>query len=154
MPPEEEEEFPRMSSDEMEVLKKWVAGGAPDFPGPGPEDQPGPGEAPTKSAIEVKEIFQEKCYECHHLGYAKNGIKILNHDLLIAKRKVVVPGDPEGSPLYRSLVSKDPKKVMPPPEMPPLTAEEIATIRRWIAGGARPFPREHKARQAAGPKEH
>src|SRR5262249_30554363 len=32
MPPEEDEEFPRLSSDELGDLKKWVAGDAPPFP--------------------------------------------------------------------------------------------------------------------------
>jgi serine/threonine protein kinase/mono/diheme cytochrome c family protein len=144
MPPEEEEEFPRMASDEIEVLKKWVAGGAPPFAEPGPDDRLPP--RPTKLAIEVKAIFSEKCHECHRIGFAKNGIKILNHDLLVAKRKVVVPGDPGQSVLYQSLLSKDPKKVMPPPDHGELLPEEITTIRRWILEGAGPFPREHKAR--------
>ena len=151
MPPEEEEEFPRMSSGEMEVLKKWVAGGAPAFPGPGPHDQPAPDQGPTKAAIAVKEIFRDNCYECHRLGNAKNGIKILNHDLLIAKRKVVVPGSPDRSRLFQSLSDPDPKKVMPPPEMPSLTADEIDTIRRWIGEGLAAFsPRTQGAGRTAG----
>jgi hypothetical protein len=53
---------------------------------------------------------------------------------------VVVPGQPDDSSLYRALVSADPEKVMPPPKSKPLTAEEIETVRRWIAEGAPPFP--------------
>ena len=143
MPPEEQEEFPRLSSGELEDLKKWVAGGAPPFPAGVIEEPPPPSAAVAARALVVKEILREKCHECHRFGSAKNGIKILNHDLLVTKRKVIVPGKPEQSGLYLSLHSKDKKKVMPPPEYPPLTEGEIETIRRWIADGAPAFPRTH-----------
>jgi mono/diheme cytochrome c family protein len=141
----EEEEFPRVLSDEFGVLKKWVAGGAPPWPEPEPGDQP-PDEAPSVLAIQTKEIFREKCYRCHRFGNAKNGILILNHHLLVSKRKVIVPGQPDSSSLYQSLFLDDPNKVMPPKKSKPLTPAEKATIRRYIAEGAPPFPREHKAR--------
>jgi serine/threonine protein kinase/mono/diheme cytochrome c family protein len=141
MPPTDEDEYPRLSSDERALLKRWVAGGAPAFADLKSEPLP-PEPAPTKLAIEVKEIFSEKCAECHFFNKAKKGIKILNHDLLVAKRKVVLPGAPENSLLYQILVTTDKKKLMPPPESAnPLTDEEKETIRRWIAEGAPPFPR-------------
>jgi len=143
MPPRKEEEFPRMSSDELEVLKKWVAGGAPPFPEPDPEEPP---EAqPTPRSIAVKGIFRAHCHGCHNIEEPRKGIIILNHDLLVGKRKVVVPGDPQQSLLFQSLFSKDPKKRMPPPDMDELSADEIDQIRRWISEDAAPFPREHKA---------
>lgn len=145
MPPEEEEEFPRMASAEIEILKKWVLGGAPAFPEPVSESLEPPQPAP-KLALEVKDIFREKCHECHRLGVAKNGIKILNYDLLVEKRKVIVPGDPDQSPLYQLFFSTDKKKVMPPPDQLQLTTEEIDTIRRWIAEGAPAFPATRKER--------
>jgi hypothetical protein len=139
MPPEHEEEFPRLSSDELTDLKKWVLGGAPGFAGPTAGDEPDEAFAPR--AVAVKEIFRKKCHECHRTGNVANGIKILNHDLLVVKRKVVVPGRPEQSPLFQALHSADKKKVMPPPDQPPLAATEIDTIRLWIGEGAPPFPR-------------
>jgi len=138
MPPEEEEEFPRMSSDEIEVLKKWVAGGAPPFPD---TSLPAPAAEPSPLSIEVKKILDEKCSECHRFGNAKNGIKILNHDLLVSKRKLVIPGDPLQSPLFQALHSKDPKKQMPPESRGGLSDEEIDAIRKWIGAGAPAFPR-------------
>jgi serine/threonine protein kinase len=145
MPPRKEEEFPRMSSDELDVLKKWVAGGAPVFPDPDPDEPPEP--KPTPRSIAVKGIFGAKCHECHNIEEPRKGIMILNHDLLIGKRKVVVPGDPEQSLLYQTLFNKDPKKRMPPPDADGLTQGEIDQIRLWILEGAAPFPREHKARK-------
>jgi serine/threonine protein kinase/mono/diheme cytochrome c family protein len=139
MPPEEDEEFPRLSSEEKEDLKKWIAGGAPPFPSPADvEHLPEP--PPSPSALAVKQVFQKKCRECHRAGNPMNGIKILNYDLLVAKRKVVVPGQPDRSRLVELLLTTDKKKRMPPDKSPPLTADEIARIRTWIAEGAPPFP--------------
>jgi serine/threonine protein kinase len=148
MPPPEEEDFPRIHGDELETLKQWVRGGAPAFDGPGPDDQPPPSE-PSPLAIEVKKIFADKCYKCHQLSFAEKGLKIMNYDLLVSKRKVIVPGDPDQSSLFQRLLSKDKKKVMPPPLAKKLTAAEIDTIRRWIEEGAPPFPREFRTKAAA-----
>jgi tRNA A-37 threonylcarbamoyl transferase component Bud32/mono/diheme cytochrome c family protein len=143
MPPLEEEEYPRLSSDEVEDLKRWVAGGAPPFAPFGPDLLPSPSAVPSARAIEVKEIFKAKCYDCHRGRNAAKGkgILILNHDLLVAKRKVIVPGKPESSPLFQRLRNPDPKKVMPPPPETPLSEEQIEKIRLWIAEGAPSFPR-------------
>ena len=152
MPPEEEEEFPRLASDEIEVLKKWVEGGAPAFAPAGPDDRTAQGLAESKLASEVKQIMQDKCYECHRLGSARNGIKVLNYDLLVAKRKVIVPGNVSQSSLFQLLLSADPKKVMPPPDALELTDAEIDAVRRWINEGAPPFPRTHRAKEKAAGK--
>jgi mono/diheme cytochrome c family protein len=140
MPPEEAEEFPRLSSDEIEVLKNWVAGGAPAFAQPGP-DLPPP-DPPSPLAAEVKEIFRTRCYKCHRLGKANNGIKVLNHDLLLVKRRVVVPGRPDESRLFQ-LLSAEGDKGMPPGQ-PRLREAEKAAVRRWILEGAPPFARQWK----------
>jgi mono/diheme cytochrome c family protein len=143
MPPDEAEEFPRLSSDEIEVLKAWVQGGAPAFASLRPDDRPSPAAAAASEplAVAVKEIFRSRCYECHKLGKAKNGIKILNHDLLVVKRRVIVPGRPEESRLFKLLTTSDKDSLMPQPPAAPLTPAEIDTIRRWILEGAPPFPR-------------
>jgi serine/threonine protein kinase/mono/diheme cytochrome c family protein len=142
MPPEEAEDYPRLSSDEIEVLKTWVDGGAPPFDGPSEDDLRPPVEPVSPLAVEVKKIFRANCYDCHRLGKAKHGIKILNHDLLVVKRKVIVPGKPDESLLFRLLVSEDSKKMMPPEDRERVSDREIDTIRRWIEKGAPPFPRK------------
>src|SRR5262249_51786705 len=115
MPPSDEDEYPRLSSDERALLKQWVAGGAPAFPDLATAPLPPLNAESTPLAMEVKEIFSNKCAECHCFSKAKKGIKILNHDLLVAKRKLVVPGDAEQSPLFQILITQDRKKLMPPP---------------------------------------
>jgi mono/diheme cytochrome c family protein len=141
MPPEEEEvRLPRVSEEELIILKEWIQGGAPPFkPDDGNPVKPSP--APSKLAAMTKALFHKHCYECHRFDEAKGGIKILHHRLLVAVRKVVAPGRPEDSELFQLLTTSDENARMPPPPAKRLSPEEIATIRAWILEGALPFPR-------------
>ncbi|MCI0701348.1 MAG: protein kinase [Planctomycetia bacterium] len=146
MPPEiKEDELPRVSERELSILKVWIAGGAPPFP---PEDPhaPTPPVVPrSELAAEVKAIFLNHCYECHMASKADGGIKILNHDLLVLGRKVVIPGNPDESELYQLITSTNENRVMPPKDQEVrMKPEEIETVRRWIEIGAPPFPRTIK----------
>jgi len=142
MPPEEEEtRLPRLTENELSILKDWIKGGAPPLP-PADPVHPMPSAAPySKLAAETKEIFHNHCYDCHKFDVAKGGIKILHHRLLLTVRKVVIPGQPDESRLFKSLTTQDAKKRMPPTDYDRLTPEEIATVRRWIEAGAPPFPK-------------
>ena len=144
MPPESDAEWlPRVSELELSVVRDWIAGGAPEFP---PEDPqaPTPAVVPrSERAADVYAIFVKQCANCHQLSEAGGGIKVLNHNLLLA-RKVVIPGRPEESELYQLLVTEDETKVMPKHGQPRLAPAEIETVRQWIAGGAPPFPHSPK----------
>jgi tRNA A-37 threonylcarbamoyl transferase component Bud32/mono/diheme cytochrome c family protein len=141
MPPEEEEEhWPRVTEEEMVIIRDWIRGGAPAFSAEAP-DPPTPPVVPWSAlAGEVRDLFHRRCYECHRYDEAKGGIKILHHRLLVAVRKVVVPYRPEESELL-SLLSADEQTRMPPAPEEALTEEEIALVRRWIAAGAPAFPK-------------
>jgi mono/diheme cytochrome c family protein len=139
MPPEEEEtRLPRLTDRELTILTDWILGGAPPLPAADADEIALSAPAYSESAAKVKKIFQDNCYECHQYKAAKGGIKILHHRLLVTVRKVVIPGDPDNSELYKLLT----KGEMPPPEYGPLTPQEIDTVRQWIAEGAAPFPKE------------
>lgn len=149
MPPEEADEHPRMSSDEVSILKRWIEAGAPPFEPAQPKDyQPPP--RPSPLTVEVKQIFKQHCFDCHSRNdkekrlKVEKGLKILNHDLLVNKRELVIPYKPDESPLYRSLITKDKKKRMPPETEEDLADKEIRAIRTWIEKGAEPFPIEWK----------
>jgi len=88
-------------------------------------------------ASQVKEIFRSRCLECHGPINPSAGIKVLDRELLI-RRKKLVPGKPDASILYQSLIVKD--ETAMPKGQPPLSAEEIAAVRRWIVQGAPAFP--------------
>ncbi len=143
MPPEEDEEhLPRVTEIELTILRDWILGGAPPLP-PDDPDHPTPSVVPySEVAAKAKKILHQHCYECHKYDVAKGGIKILHHRLLVTVRKVVIPGDPENSELLHVLTTPDEELRMPRPPAKRLPAEEIAVIRRWIADGAPPFPKE------------
>jgi serine/threonine protein kinase len=147
MPPEQPEEnelrLPRVSPLELSILRDWILGGAPPFPPENPLS-PTPSIIPESPlAGEVKAIFIQYCFECHKRKEEKGGIKILNHNLLTMKRRVVIPGHPEESELFQLLVTEEEKTMMPPMDAKHgrLSPEEIETIRKWIEDGAAPFPR-------------
>ncbi|MFQ5730671.1 MAG: protein kinase [Planctomycetaceae bacterium] len=144
MPLESEEvRLPRVSEQELVILRRWIAGGAPEFPPVDPRNPTPPVVPDSPLARQAKGIFHRRCYECHKHSVAKGGIKILHHRLLLTVRKVVIPGDAESSELFQLITAKpDNKIVMPPEGEARLPAEEIAVIRRWINTGAPPFPKD------------
>jgi serine/threonine protein kinase len=143
MPPEEvETRLPRVTETELVILKDWVLGGAPPLPPLDPA-RPTPPVVPySELAAKTMGIFHEHCYKCHKFDVAKGGIKILNYRLLVNVRKVIVPGKPEDSELYKLIASSDEEARMPPATEPPLSPEAIATVRQWILDGAAPFPKK------------
>jgi mono/diheme cytochrome c family protein len=90
----------------------------------------------------IQPILSEYCYHCH--GPDKNTRKAeLRLDVAadaFAPRKngpALVKGQPDKSPVYTRLFSKDPDEVMPPAEAhKTLKPEEIALLRQWITEGA------------------
>jgi hypothetical protein len=141
MPPEEEEtRLPRLTEEELTILRDWVQGGAPPFPTEDPTP-PTPPVVPYSALAErTMGIFQEYCYKCHKFDVHKGGIKILNYRQLVTEKMMVVPGRPDESELYRLIVTDD-KLKMPPREEKQLPPEDIATIREWIEQGVPPFPK-------------
>jgi mono/diheme cytochrome c family protein len=142
MPLEEEEErLPRVSEQELAILRDWIRGGAPPLPPADPKDPVASVVPYSEIAAKTKAIFHDNCYECHKFDVAKGGIKILHHRLLVTVRKVVIPGDPEKSELFELLTAPDKNRMPPANYAPRLSPEEIATVRRWIDAGAPPFPK-------------
>jgi serine/threonine-protein kinase len=95
---------------------------------------------PAALAGRVKEIFRTSCVECHGDKEARAGVRILNRDSLINKKKKIVPGKPDDSKLFLAIANSDDELRMPPKERPRLSQGEIDTIRRWISIGAPDFP--------------
>lgn len=99
------------------------------------------GGAPTY-AVEVAPILKEKCSACHGRLIGQKGLKL--HTLAAVMKggdsgPAVVPGSPESSLLYSalSLPNSDPRHMPPLAGGQPLSSAEIATLRAWIAAGAR-----------------
>src|SRR5262245_51862517 len=98
---------------------------------------------PVRFGRDVLPILSTNCFACHGPD-EKNRKAGLRLDLESnAKAKhidgyPIVPGEPEKSVIITRLTSTDPSIVMPPPSAhKQIKSEQIETLRRWIAEGAR-----------------
>ena len=85
-------------------------------------------------------FFEAKCTKCHGEKKDKGDVRLHTVEVIKAtfEDELIVPGKPEDSWLYDSLVTDDEDALMPPPkEKNPATKEEIAMIKKWIADGAK-----------------
>ncbi len=89
---------------------------------------------------EIKPIFNKKCITCHGGVKRQSGFSVLFRSDALAVNKsgkpAIIPGDPSHSELIRRLTLKDPEERMPY-KHPPLTDDEIATLKQWIKQGAK-----------------
>jgi len=89
---------------------------------------------------DVAPVMVSRCVSCHGGVKARGEYKLDTFDNLLtpgaSEAKPVVPGKPEESELYKRLVATDPEERMPPGD-DPLTADEIAAVKKWIAAGGK-----------------
>lgn len=90
---------------------------------------------------QVNSIIQAKCIKCHGGFLPQGGLKLNSHKNALKggkSGKVIIPGNAEGSILYKQffLPTSSPQH-MPPIAEPQLTSQEISTIKSWIDGGAK-----------------
>jgi hypothetical protein len=91
---------------------------------------------------DIRPILSETCFLCHgpDKGQRQADLRLDVQEGLFGKGeggKIVTPGKPAESELYRRLVSAKDDVRMPPPESGrKLTAGQIELIRRWIEQGA------------------
>ena len=92
---------------------------------------------------DVRPILSGNCFFCHGPDEKKReGHRRLDtREGTLAENdgvRAVVPGKPDESELLARVLSHDKDELMPPPKSkkPPLTAQQIATLRQWIAEGA------------------
>ncbi|MBX6313608.1 MAG: PSD1 domain-containing protein [Isosphaeraceae bacterium] len=93
----------------------------------------GQAEERVDFAHDVLPLLKQRCAACHTNGKYKGGLSMDTRETLL-KAEVVVPGKSEESPLIDRVMDPDPEQRMPP-KGPPLTAEQIATLRNWIDQG-------------------
>src|SRR5947209_7166979 len=79
-------------------------------------------------------VLKVHCYRCHGQDGSVEGAMNYVADLpkLVARKKVV-PGDPDGSRLFRRV---DDGTMPPPDEKPRPGAEDVAVLKKWIEAGA------------------
>ena len=93
---------------------------------------------------DIRPILSNKCFACHgpDEGQRQAGLRLDDAKIATVELEsgatAIVPGNPEASELIRRITRADESQRMPPAEFgKPLSAEEIAVLRRWIEQGAR-----------------
>ena len=96
------------------------------------------GEGTVDFSRDIQPILSERCYQCHGPDAAHRMANLRLDEEEGAKKRVIVPGNPEKSLLMARILTDDPLDVMPPPEAnrKRLSEEEADLVRRWIEQGA------------------
>ena len=98
-------------------------------------------ETPFEKA--VAPILARRCVICHNQQNSEAGLSLASAERALGKSdsgRVIVPGAPDESILLDYISGKTPEM---PKEDDPLSTDEVAAIRRWIAAGAK-WPEELK----------
>jgi uncharacterized membrane protein len=125
-----------LSNFDAQLLRTWIAAGAPEN-GDGPPIPPDPPLEAKFDSIKRK-IFIIRCIGCHSPGQPGHDVSLnTKEDLINSPRDLVVPGDSAESGLIIALVRKDAKRMPPPSAGDALSKEDIAVIAKWIDAGAK-----------------
>ena len=132
--------FETISAVVMPIGIMLTLSGAPVSPKAQPTLDHAPQPVQVSFADDVVPILEAKCYSCHG-GADENGavtkemeLDLTSYDALMVGSEfgsIVEPGSAEDSVLWQMLEFGD-----MPQEGDPLTEDELATIRPWIAEGA------------------
>ena len=92
---------------------------------------------------DIRPILSDRCLKCHgpDVEKRKAGLRLDVREEALKPAKsgehAIVPGKADASELVARIFASDDKDLMPPPEMKkPLTAEQKALFKQWIAEGA------------------
>ena len=109
-----------------------------------------PAGAPARLSFnrDIRPILSDNCFACHGPDNANRqaGLRLDTFDLATAEldsgSRAIVPEKIDESELVARIVSDDPDAVMPPPhaKIGRLSSEQVETLKRWIAEGARYEP--------------
>ena len=93
---------------------------------------------PSAFDSQIRPLLQKRCTECHGAKKQKGELRLDaktfafkgGHD-----GPTILAGKPAESPLFKRITSRD-RDTRMPPEGEPLSNEEIALVKEWIASGA------------------
>ena len=113
-------------------------------PAAAPPAAPAPPPAPAVAALDfgsqVQHVLETKCLECHNPSKTKGDLLMTDLAAMVKGGEggaALVPGKPDESEIVkRVLLPKGHDDIMPP-KGDPLTAAEIANLKRWVAEGAK-----------------
>lgn len=97
-----------------------------------------PANAPVGFNRDVRAILTKNCFACHGLDPdARQADLRLDVRSAAIDGGAIIPHRPDKSELIARVRSQDPDRLMPPPDSGhTLSKDELATLDRWIAGGA------------------
>lgn len=85
----------------------------------------------------VQEILRQHCTSCHNEDQPRADLVLTSLDKILAgsaSGPVVVPGDPQASPLYLLAAHLESPKM--PPNKPRLSQRELTKLSKWISTGS------------------
>ena len=89
---------------------------------------------------DIRPILNQNCMPCHGGVRQKNGVSFLFREEALGTgksgKRTIVPGKPDESELIARVTSSDPDLRMPY-HAPPLSAQQVDLLRRWIKQGAK-----------------
>src|SRR5439155_21085573 len=88
---------------------------------------------------EVVSVLKDKCLQCHGDAVQMSKLDLRTRESILRggeKGPAIVPGNAEGSRLYRRVAGLE-QPAMPMAPMPALSPQEIAVLKNWIDQGAR-----------------
>lgn len=88
---------------------------------------------------EVVSVFKDKCLQCHGDAVQMSKLDLRTRESILRggeKGPAIVPGNAEGSRLYRRVAGLE-QPAMPMAPMPALSPREVAVLKNWIDQGAR-----------------
>jgi len=88
---------------------------------------------------EVKPLLAKQCVLCHGATTSKSGLRLDTAAHAVkggVNGAAVIPGQPDASPLLQAIEGRHSVVARMPYKRPPLDSEQVAVLRRWIAGGA------------------
>jgi len=91
---------------------------------------------------DIRPILANTCFACHGPDSGTREAELRLDTFEGATEWAIVAGDAEGSEVISRVTSDDPEMRMPPAasKKPPLTAEQIELLRKWINAGAKYEP--------------
>ncbi|MBI3837650.1 MAG: hypothetical protein HY288_06925 [Planctomycetia bacterium] len=96
--------------------------------------------APVSFSKDIAPILLKKCQACHGPPEPKGGYQVINYQAVLkpgeSESASITPGKPVESQLFELVSSTDADSRMPK-EGDPLSAEQIALVKRWITEGAK-----------------
>ena len=128
-------------AEKVALIRAWIDQGSfASEPAGGPPAQASPQVTSGGSVVfatQVRPILASRCYQCHGPDVQQHGLRLDSLGAILtgsANGKVVIPGDSEKSHIVRRLRGLEEPQM--PYGGPPLSAEQIDLIRKWVDEGA------------------